>query len=72
MEKTEVMLHEELHSMIKSGTSFSEVNSHIDTIMIKIDAIEVVVQNLALLQYHYYSCNCLFNSICILKKTNDN
>ena len=72
MEKTEVMLHEELHSMIKSSDSFSEVNSHIDTIMIKIDAIEVVVQNLALLQYHYYSCNCLFNSICILKKTNDN
>jgi hypothetical protein len=67
MEKTEVMLHEELHSMIKSSDSFSEVNSHIDTIMIKIDTIEVVVQNLALLQYHSYSCNCLFNSICILK-----
>jgi hypothetical protein len=67
MEKTEVMLHEELHSMIKSSDSFSEVNSHIDTIMIKIDAIEVVVQNLALLQYRFYSCNCLSNSICILK-----
>ena len=67
MEKTEVMLHEELSSMIKSSDSFSEVNSHTDTIMIKIDTIEVVVQNLALLQYHSYSCNCLFNSICILK-----
>ena len=43
MEKTEVILHEELHSMIKSGNSFSEVNSHIDTIMIKMDTIEVVV-----------------------------
>ena len=67
MEKTEVMLHEELSSMIQSSDSFSEVNSHTDTIMIKIDTIEVVVQNLALLQYHSYSCNCLFNSICILK-----
>ena len=67
MEKTEVMLHEEFSSMIKSSDSFSEVNSHTDTIMIKIDTIEVVVQNLALLQYHSYSCNCLFNSICILK-----
>ena len=67
MEKTEVMLHEALHSMIKSSDSFSEVNSHIDTIMIKMDTIEVVVRNLALLQYHSYSCNCLFNSICILK-----
>ena len=67
MEKTEVMLHEEFRSMIKSSDSFSEVNSHIDTIMIKIDTIEVVVQNLALLQYRSYSCNCLFNSICILK-----
>ena len=72
MEKTEVMLHEELYSIIESGTSVSEVNSQIDTIMINMDTIEVVVQNLALLQYHYYSCNCLFNSICILKKTNDN
>ena len=43
MEKTEVMLHEELSSMIKSSDSFSEVNSHTDTIMIKIDTIEVVV-----------------------------
>ena len=43
MEKTEVMLHEELYSMIGSGTSVSEVNSHIDTIMIEIDTIEVVV-----------------------------
>ncbi len=67
MEKTEVMLHEELYSMIKSSDSFSEINSHIDTIMIKIDTIEAVVRNLALLQYHSYSCNCLFNSICILK-----
>ena len=67
MKKIEVMLHEEFCSMIKSGNSFSEVNSHIDTIMIKIDTIEVVVQNLALLQYPPYSCNCLFNSICILK-----
>ena len=67
MEKTDVMLHEELYSMIESGTSVSEVNSHIDTIMIKMDTIEVFVRNLALLQYHSYSCNCLFNSICILK-----
>ena len=37
MEKTEVMLHEALHSMIKSSDSFSEVNSHIDTIMIKLN-----------------------------------
>ena len=43
MEKTEVMLHEEFRSMIQSSDSFSEVNSHIDTIMIKIDTIEVVV-----------------------------
>ena len=43
MEKTEVMLHEELYSMIKSSDSFSEVHSRIDTIMIKIDTIEVVV-----------------------------
>jgi hypothetical protein len=58
MEKTEVMLHEELSSMIKSGISVSEVNSHIDTIMIKMDTIEAVVQNLALLKYSSYSCNC--------------
>ena len=43
MEKTEVMLHEELSSMIQSSDSFSEVNSHTDTIMIKIDTIVVVV-----------------------------
>ena len=67
MEKTEVMLHEEFCSMIQSSDSFSEVHSRIDTIMIKIDTIEAVVRNLALLQYHSYSCNCLLNSICILK-----
>ena len=43
MKKTEVMLHGEFRSLIQSSDSFSEVHSHIDKIMIKIDTIEVVV-----------------------------
>ena len=43
MEGTDVMLREELHNMIKSNVSVSEVNSKIDAIMIKMYVIEVVV-----------------------------
>ena len=43
MEGTDVMLREELHNMIKSNVSVSEVNSKIDAIMIKMYAVVVVV-----------------------------
>ena len=49
MEENDVMLCEELRSMIKSGAPVSEVNSQIYAIMIKMDTVEITVTELALL-----------------------
>jgi predicted secreted protein with PEFG-CTERM motif len=43
MKEVEVMLREELRNMIKDGASVSEVNSQIDAILGKMDAVAVVV-----------------------------
>lgn len=43
MEDIEIMLREELRSMIKEGASISDVNSQIDAILIKMDTVEVIV-----------------------------
>ena len=43
MEEVEIMLREELRSMIKNGASSSEVDSQIDAILIKMTTVEQVV-----------------------------
>jgi len=43
MEEVEVMMREELRSMIKNGASSSEVDSQIDAILIKMTTVEQVV-----------------------------
>jgi len=43
MKEVEVMLREELRNMIKDGAPASEVNSQIDAILVKMDAVAVVV-----------------------------
>ena len=43
MEEIEVMLREELRAMIKAGAPESEVSAQIDAILIKMEAVAVIV-----------------------------